>query len=70
MPPAELLQLIRRQPFIPFRIHRSDGIRYEIHHPELVMVGVASAVIGFPDPANPGLYTRTEIIPLRHITRL
>ena len=70
MPPAELLQLIRRRPFIPFRIHMSDGTIYEIQHPEMAMIGVASATIGFPERAEMPLYTRTEIIALRHIVRL
>jgi hypothetical protein len=34
------------------------------------MVSVGAATIGFPDPANPGLNARTEIIDLRHVVRL
>ena len=70
MSPSELLPLIRRRPFIPFRIHLSDGVVYEIHHPEMVMIGVASATIGFPEREEVPIYTRTEIIALRHIVRL
>jgi hypothetical protein len=70
MPPNELLQLIRAAHFVPFRVYLDDGSSYEIHHPDLVIVGVASAVIGFPSPDNPGLYDRTVIVALRHISRL
>ena len=70
MPPAELLQPLRRRPFVTFLIHMSDGTNYETRHPDLVMVSVGAATIGFPDPANPGLYARTEIIDLRHVVRL
>ncbi len=71
MPPRELLDLLRRQPFVPFRIHLSDGTTYDIRHSELVMVGIASATICIPtDPNQPELYGRTEIIALRHVIRL
>ncbi|HVS38784.1 MAG TPA: hypothetical protein VMS17_24725 [Gemmataceae bacterium] len=70
MPPAELLKLLRRQPFVPFRIHLSDGITYEIKHPDLVLVGLASATVGFPAASDPRLYDRSEIVALRQIVRL
>jgi hypothetical protein len=48
----------------------SDGVSYEVRHPELLMVGLSSAVVGFPDPSVPGAYARTEMIALRHIVRI
>jgi hypothetical protein len=52
-------------------MHVSDGTVYDIQHPELVMVGVASAVVGLPaaGQAQP-LYERYDIVDLRHIVRL
>jgi hypothetical protein len=70
MPPVELLQLLRRRPFAPFVIHMSDGVNYTIRHPELLMVGVGSATVGFPSADDPVLYDRTEIISLRHVVRV
>jgi hypothetical protein len=70
MPSAELLQMLRNRPFAPFRIHLADGTTYEIRHPELVLVGTASAIVAFPDPERPGLYRSWEIVDLRHIGRL
>jgi hypothetical protein len=71
MPPEDLLQALRKRPFEPFRIHVSDGTVYDVRHPELVMVGRRSAVIGWPDPsqAEP-LYERYETVALLPITRL
>jgi hypothetical protein len=43
---------------------------YEIRHPELVLLSVASAIIAFPDPDNPGLNRSWEIVALRHMVRL
>jgi hypothetical protein len=39
MPPEVLLQMLRKQPFQPFRIHVLDGTVFEIRHPEMVMPG-------------------------------
>jgi hypothetical protein len=70
MPPQDLLVMIRKRPFVPFRVHVSDGTVYEIRHPELVMTGLGSAVIGVPSDPNQPLYERTETVALRHIVRL
>ena len=70
MPPADLLRMIRARPFAPFRIHLDDGTVYRINHPELVMVGIASAIVAFPDEQHPELYSSWEIVDLRHIVRL
>ena len=47
--PEELWQRLHSQPFEPFRICLSDGTAYEIPHPELVMVGRRSAVVGITE---------------------
>ncbi|MGH7173430.1 MAG: hypothetical protein ACRELF_20100, partial [Gemmataceae bacterium] len=65
-----LLRMIRARPFTPFRIHLDDGTVYRVNHPELVMVGIASAVVAFPDEQRPEFYSSWEIVDLRHIVRL
>jgi hypothetical protein len=67
----DLLEALRRRPFEPFRLHVSDGTVYEVRHPELVMVGLASALIAVPPPGQEQLpYERYEIVDLRHVVRL
>jgi hypothetical protein len=56
------------RPFEPFRIVTTDGTIYEIRH--LVLVSPSTAVIGFPDPAQPGVLARYDIVSLRRILRL
>jgi hypothetical protein len=70
MPPAEILRLLRRQPFVPFRIHVDDGVTFEVRHPEQVHVNVSAAYVFFPDPNNPGMVSSYEVVALRHISRL
>jgi hypothetical protein len=71
MPPQDLLQAVRRRPFVPFRLHVSDGTVYDVRHPELLMVAVASAVVGVPSTGLPlPQVERYEVVDLRHIVRL
>jgi hypothetical protein len=71
MPPADLLQALRKRPFEPFRIQVSDNSFYDVRHPELVMVGLGSAVIGIPAAGQaPPVYERYETVDLRHIVKL
>lgn len=41
----EINNHVRRQPFEPFRVFVSDGSNYDIHHPELILVGRHDVVI-------------------------
>lgn len=71
MPPADLLQALRKRPFEPFRLQISDGSAYEVRHPELVLVGMGSAVIGIPAAGQTQLpYERYETVDLRHVVKL
>ncbi len=45
----EILDLQRARPFVPLRIHVSDGQAYEIRHPELMLVTKTVVVIALPD---------------------
>jgi hypothetical protein len=38
MSARDLLRILRKRPFKPFRMLVSDGTDHEIRHPELVMV--------------------------------
>jgi hypothetical protein len=71
MPPQDLLQTLRKRPFEPFRIIVSDGTTYDVAHPELVMVGIGSGIVGLPAPNQAGpFYERHETVNLRHVVRL
>lgn len=70
MAPADFNTLLRARPFVPFRVVTTDGTVYEVRHPELVLVAHASAVIGYPDPHEPEVAQRYDIVSMRHIVRL
>ena len=71
MMPQDVLQKLRRRPFQPFRLFLSDGTSYEIHHPEMAIVGQSAVVIGIPGPkGSEGPAERIVDCSIFHITRL
>ena len=70
MAPADVQSLLHRRPFEPFRIVSADGTTYEVRHPDLVMVGLASVIVGYPDQAQPTVFQRFDVVSLRQIQRL
>jgi hypothetical protein len=71
MRPNDLYDKLRQQPFQPFRIKLTNGSSYEIRHPELVMVGRSTALIGLPAPDLPEhFYDRSVTISLVHIVEV
>lgn len=70
MSPADIRNLVARRPFTPFRIITSDDTVYEVRHPELVMIGLSSVIIGYPSKEEPYAYSRWDVVSMRHIIRL
>ena len=50
MRPNEVQEVLRRQPFQPFRVRLSTGQGYEIRHPEFAALTKTSLFVG--DPAG------------------
>lgn len=63
----ELHDVAKRQPFKPFRLHLTTGATYDIRHPDLIMVGRRSAVIGIAKAPDGTTYDRLFQIDLLHI---
>lgn len=63
----ELHEFARRQPFEPFRVILTTGATYDIPHPDLIMVGQRSAIIGLTNGPNGSVYQRTIKVDLLHV---
>ncbi len=63
----ELHEAARRQPFEPFRVILTTGATYDIRHPDLIMVGRRSAIIGVTNEPNGAVYDRTIKVDLLHV---
>ena len=65
--PEEIQALLRERPFRPLRFIVSEGLRYEVRHPDLVFVGHRDIMIGHELPGVPGIYDRVTRVALIHI---
>ncbi|HMC88447.1 MAG TPA: hypothetical protein VKI17_02820 [Gemmataceae bacterium] len=61
---------LREKPFRPFRIVVSEGQRFDIRHPDLVLVGMNDLIIGFPAPGHPTIYSGVTRVALLHVVSL
>ena len=69
MSPQDLFDLLRRRPFVPFRIFATDGMTFDVRHPDQALV-LKSRVI-LPLPADPDeVAERSEHLALLHVVRL
>jgi hypothetical protein len=67
MTQKELHEAARRQPFEPFRLVLTTGSTYDIRHPDLIMVGERSAIVGIAKDAAAKAYDRTIKVDLLHV---
>ena len=67
MTDEDLKEAVRRQPFAPFRLTLTTGDTFDIRHPELILVGRRSAVIGLTDDASSLSFDRTYRVDLFHV---
>jgi hypothetical protein len=68
--PEDIQARLRARPFRPLRLVVSEGLRYDIVHPDLVLVGQRDLAIGFPSPDNPQLYDRMIRVAIIHVVRM
>jgi hypothetical protein len=67
----DIREYVKRQPFQPFRLTLTDGRTYEIHHPELAMVGRSVVAIGLPQPGDPEpVFDRLVTVSLLHVVQV
>jgi len=65
----DILTRVRQKPFRPFRIIASEGERFDIFHPDLVLVGQRDLTIGHSGP-NPAVYDGVTRVALVHVVAL
>ena len=70
MAPEDVERKLRGRPFTPFRMFLSDGAVYEVNHPELVLLGRRSLVLGLTGDPQAIHYDRAVDIDLLHIVRM
>lgn len=69
MQPVEIWAHLRRDPFLPFRVHLSDGSSYDIRHPEMAMLSLIELAIAI-EPTNGDIPERMVYCDPLHVTRI
>lgn len=65
----DMRHLLDAQPFVPFRLIRSDGGAVEVKSKELVLLGRHFAIVGLLDPsATDTLVERWTMVWFLHVT--
>lgn len=59
--------LLKRQPFQPFRLVMSSGQTYDVRHPEMAMLTRTDILVGV-DIADDGVPAEFKICSLLHVT--
>jgi hypothetical protein len=54
----DLLQFLRRKPFVPFRVYLTTGATFEFRHPELALVNPMYVQTYVP------VFDRNKLVPL------
>jgi len=70
MAPEELRRTLKQQPFEPFRLVMTDGVSYEVRHPDLLLVGKRTALVGLVGDAAQEYFEQTIKVDLLQIIRL
>jgi hypothetical protein len=69
--PVEIKTMLNARPFIPFRVHVSDGKQLDVLHPELAFLTQTSLHVGYPveDPTTQ-IPRRSQMVSPLHVVRL
>jgi len=68
--PDDIQARLRQQPFVPLRIVTTTGQTYDIHHPELMMVGRHYVIVGLPTKENPTQIEQDTRVAIIHLTEI
>ena len=67
---TDIMNRLRRQPFRSMRIIASEGLRFDVYHPDLVWVGERYVHIGTPSTQGNGIFAEETIVAIVHIVGL
>jgi len=65
----QLRDLLRRRPFVPLRLHLTDGSTYDIRHPEMAFLTRTTVEIGIEAQEGSGIADNVVYCSLLHVVR-
>ncbi len=66
----DIQKKLKQQPFQPVRILTSSGERYDIYHPDLVLIGRRHLIVGTASEDNPAFFEQSSMLSIMHITAI
>lgn len=66
----ELRNLLDRRPFVPIRLHFSDGSMFDVRHPEMALLTRSTVEIGIAERDGERIADRVIYCTLVHIVRV
>ena len=70
MRPEELLEIIQRRPFQPYRFTFTGGDTYDLTHPEMMIVARSYVTFGTPSSENERIAETFFYMSLIHIVKI
>jgi len=68
MKAEELIEILSEQPFVPLRLHMSNGRTHEVRHPEMAIVGEEVVALGIAQPDSE--LPRIRMVSITHINEV
>jgi hypothetical protein len=68
--PEDVQRRLQQRPFQPFFLHLTDGSQFEVRHPDLILLGRRSLILGLTSDPNQTLYDRAVDIDLLHVVQM
>jgi hypothetical protein len=68
MKPEEFVELLEERPFVPIRLHMSNGRVHEVRHPEMAIVGEDVVALGVEQEGSD--FPRIRLVSLPHINEI
>jgi hypothetical protein len=71
MRPECIRDELHRQPFVPLRLHLTDGKTYDIRHPEMIIVTSREVYVGREETSpGSGIAKGLDLVSLLHVVRV
>jgi hypothetical protein len=70
MRPEKLEELLRRRPYVPIRLHLSDGTTFDIRHPEMALLTRSTVDIGVTEKEGTTIADRVVYCSLLHVVKV
>ena len=67
---SDILFRVARKPFVPMRIITSAGDRYDVYHPDMIMIGRREVTVGTATADNPSVYERQSRVSILHVAAI